>query len=94
MFFHKKKHFLHLSGAAFIAVIALIFAAAIFFLLLPHIVDMSMVVFVLVLIFVLIWLIIYVAMVVGAAVYRYAIPTFQAEEPQYQKAGRKSRRKR
>ena len=74
MFFREKKYFMKLSGAAMIAVIALIFAAIIFFLLLPHILAVSMVFLVLVLIFIIIWIIIYIAMVLGAAVHHYVLP--------------------
>jgi uncharacterized membrane protein len=74
MLFGKKKHFLRLSGAAFIAVIALAMAAVIFFLLLPHIMSVTMIFVALVLVFIVIWIIVYIAMVMGAAVYRYALP--------------------
>jgi fatty acid desaturase len=87
MFFRKKrKYFLKLSGIALMAVVALIFAAVIFFLLLPHIMAVTMVFVVIVLIFIIIWMLAYIAMVLGASVYRYALP-MQTEE-------RKSERKR
>lgn len=75
MFFRRKrKYFLRLSGVACIAVVALIFAAIIFFVLLPYLMAVTMVFLVLVLIFIIIWMIIYIAMVLGAAVYSYTIP--------------------
>ena len=75
MFFRRKrKYFLKLSGAACIAVFALAFAAILFFILLPYLMAVTMVFLVLVFMFIIIWMIIYIAMVLGAAVYRYALP--------------------
>jgi uncharacterized membrane protein len=74
MFFSEKKYFLRLSGAAFIAIVALAMAAVMFFILLPHILTTTMVFVMLLVVFIIIWIIVYIAMVVGAAVYRYALP--------------------
>jgi uncharacterized membrane protein len=80
MFFCKKKHFLKLGGALLIAFVALAFATVIFFLLLPHLMSVTMAFLFLVLFFILIWIIIYIAMILGAALYRYTLPLMAKEE--------------
>jgi len=44
---------------------------------------------VLVLVFIIIWIVIYIAMVVGAAVYRYAIPMSMKEAKESKSCGKK-----
>ena len=77
--FGRKRYFLRCEGAFFIAVLALVMAAIIFFLLLPHIIAISMVFIFLALIFILIWVIIYVAMILGAAAYHFMMPFHMKE---------------
>lgn len=69
-----KKHFLRLGGAIIIGMIALAITAIIFFLLLPHILTVTMAILIILLIFITIWVIIYLSMVLGAAVHHFILP--------------------